>query len=525
MPHVRASLHLRRPLVVLLLVGTGLLAPLRAGAHTVETVDGTIYEGRIAVDNEEKVVIATTFDGRVTIPREQVKAIDNAVPPLRDQLKYRAELAKDDVGKLWDLHRWAKEKGFDKELVSVLRRILVLAPKNVRAHKLLGHEKVDGEWMTPREKEFYLAEKHADEMRAKGLVEHDGRWVTPEEKDALRKGLVKDGEEWVTEEEYHQRRGEQLVDGEWVRIGEKEAKAWLQELKAARLRVTYTWSANVDAYSDVKTGHTMRVIKGAEAAFKVFRSTLRPDAQEFPTGVRARVRLHLFNKLPAYARFAKFFDGKERCSELVKGWVNAVRRQHSFWWVDPVGVVGAYKFPNTPRTFVSNAVHSLGLILLTRYRFNYSFPRQWLLEGFAYYLELEALGYTDTFSLSRGGTGAAAAAGRPVWADSDEWKGALKTLVAEGRDPPMKRIVRMQAGQMHYLELVKSWSIVECLIRLDPEKFVAFIDADKDRDKTTEDALAEVYGWSWRELDRVWRAYVTAGFTHDPPQPEGEGAE
>jgi hypothetical protein len=509
--------------LLLLLVG----APL-AAAHTVETIDGTIHEGKIVVNTPEKIVIATTFGGPVTIPRDQVKAVDDRIPPLRDQLRYRADQAKDDVAKLWDLHRWAKRKGFDKELVFILERIITLEPRNVRARKALGHEKVDGEWMSPREKEFYLAEKHEAEMRAKGLVPYKDRWVTPEEKAALEQGLIKDGDGWITEEEYHRRRGEQLIDGEWVRVGEKEAKAWRDELTASRVRTEFEWTPNLDVYYDVKAEHAKRVIKGAEDAFGVFFKTMQPDADDFASGVKGRVRMHLFNKLPAYARFAAFFDKKEKCSDLIKGWLPAVRRQHSFWWVDPIGVVGVYKFPNTPRTFISNAVHNLGLILITRYGFNYRFPRQWLLEGFAYYLEMEALGYSDTFSLSRGGT-AASAAGRPAWADSDKWREALRALVAQGGDPPMKRLARMSSDQMHYIELVKSWSVVECLIRKDRKQFVQFVDADKDRANTMEDALRKVYGWGWRDLDRVWRRYVTNGFRHGPPPgeaaPEGEGKE
>ena len=507
---------MRTSLVVLLL----LLPTAHALAHTVETTDGTVHEGKIVIDTEEKVVIVTTFGDRVVIPRDQIKAVDDKTPPLRDQLAYRAELAKDDVKKLLELHKWAKQQGFKEELVLILDRIIELEPKNARARKLLGHEKVDGVWMTPEEKEKHLKDAHEAQMRAKGLVPYEDRWVTPEEKEAFEKGLVKDGANWVTEEEYHRRRGEQLEGGEWVRVGEKEGKDWHEALTTSRVRTTYLWGANVDAFYDVKPEHAQRVVEGAEAAFQVFFQTLEPTDETYPRGVPGRIRLHLFDKLPAYANFAKWFDAKEKCTELIKGWLPAVRRQHSFWWVDPIGVVGVYKFPNTPRTFISNAVHNMGLVLLTRYRFNYRFPAQWLLEGFAYHLEMEALGYSDTFSLSRGGTAAAADAGKPVWADSDKWREAVRSLVAGGQDPPMKRIAKMTSDQMHYIELVKSWSVVECLIRLDRKQFMRFIEADKDRANTTEDALRKVYGWGWRDLDRVWRKYVNAGFTHAAGEPE-----
>ncbi|MFV1958687.1 MAG: hypothetical protein ACC662_04670 [Planctomycetota bacterium] len=500
----------------ILFLGIFLLATLasarRARADVVVTIDGTTYEGKVLVEDDKEVVILTTFDGRKSIPRANVAKVDRSPPPLRDQLKFRAERAKDSVKALWDLHKWAKQKGFEKELALILERIIELDPKSARAHKLLGHEKVDGVWMTPEEREALERLKYEEAMRAKGLVPYQGRWVTPEEKHGLENGLLKDGDEWVTVAEYHARRGEKLVDGKWVRVGEDEGKAWQEALKKNRVKAAYLWGANFDLYSDVSKENAKKVLKGCEAVLAVMRRTLRPSPGEMPRGLDARIRLHAFKKLPAYARFAVFFDKQEKCSELVVGWVRSVQRQHAFWWVQPVGVVAAYKFPNTSRTLVSNLAHDVGMILLTQYRFNYRFPSQWLLDGFAYYLELEGMGYTETFSLSRGGSAAAGDGSKPVWLDSAKWSFALKGLVTEGRDPPIKRIAKMTQDQMGYHELAKSWSVVEYLIRKDQAAFKRFIDADKERDKTTEDALKEAYGLTWRKLDQAWRAYVAADF-------------
>ena len=156
-----------------LLLPLGLAGPLRA--HTVQTADGTVYEGKIHVNDEEKVVILTTFDGRKELPKADVTAVDEATPPLREQLQYRANHAKDSVRDLWKLHKWAKQRGFEKELTYVLQRIVELEPKNVKAHKMLGHEKVDGRWMSPGEKADYEREAHEAAMRAKGLVFHEGK--------------------------------------------------------------------------------------------------------------------------------------------------------------------------------------------------------------------------------------------------------------------------------------------------------------------------------------------------------------
>ncbi|MDJ0974905.1 MAG: hypothetical protein QNJ98_10635 [Planctomycetota bacterium] len=502
-------------------VPLGLLLALLLGvpsalAHEVHLHDGTVIEGKVLEDTKAEVVIETTFDGKKTISKTEVARVDTSVPPLREQLQYRGDLAKDDVKALWDLYKWAKKKGFKSELVIVLQRVIELQPKNKRARKLLGHEKVDGEWMSPEEKEAYLAKKHADEMRAKGLVEYKGEWVTPEERDAREKGLIKDGDDWVTKEEYHKRRGEQLIDGEWVRVGEDEGAAYAQKvITDTRLKVAYTWSPHFDIISEVKPKTTERVKEGAEKAFAEMRRVLKPTDDDYPENLDERIQLVLFKKAPQYVRFAKWFNEQEKCEELVPGWVRSVQRQHSFWWTHPRKLVAVYQFPNTDKTFVSNVIHNIGLVLITRYRINFLYPSVWLQEGFAYYLELTTQGYTQSFTLGKGGSGGGAKG--PVWLDSKKWKGELKKLVAEGRDPPMKRIARMTHDQFSYVELVKSWSVVDMLIQWDRGKFKAFIDATKERGSTgdpknEEEALREAYGLDYRKLDSRWREFVQNGF-------------
>ena len=88
--------HLRHLALALIACTLVLLGGLPALSHVVETVDGETYEGKIVIDDDERVVIATTFDGQVSVPRAKVKRVDKLTPPLRDQLKFRADLA--DIG-------------------------------------------------------------------------------------------------------------------------------------------------------------------------------------------------------------------------------------------------------------------------------------------------------------------------------------------------------------------------------------------------------------------------------------------
>ena len=500
-----------RPTLIFALV---LLLGAPALAHTVTTNDGTVYEGKIVSQSDTEVVIDTTFDGQKVIAKSDIKAINDSVPPLREQLAYRAKFAEDAKSR-WDLYKWAKKKGFTKELTFILEAIVDLKPNDKKARKLLGHKKVDDQWMSPAEEKTYLAKKFEAEQRAKGLVPYKGEWVTPEERDAREKGLKKDGDEWVTVEEWHKRRGERLVNGTWVKLGFDEGKALTEKIvREGRLKLAYHWGPHFDAHAEIKPQLAKRVLESCEKAFRVMRTTLRPTDEDYPETVDERIHLFLLKKMPGYVRLSTWFDKTYDVDSLTPGWKTAIQRQNTWWHVQDIRAAGVYQFPNTDKTFVSNAVHAAGLLMITRYKANYAFPSVWLREGFAYYLELEALGYTQTFSLGRGGGSGGAGAGMkgPVWTDSAKWREALKQVVVEGNDPPLRRLAKMTVDQTNYIQLVKSWSVIEFLIRWDAKKFKRFIDLSKDRSKTEEDALKEAYGANYRKVDAKWRAYVQAGY-------------
>ena len=490
-------------LLLILPVCSALIVP--AEAHEVVMNDGTRHEGEIVENDEATVVIETTFDGKKVLDRANVKSLDTSTPPLRHQFAFRASEAKGDGSKLWGLHKWARSKGFKDELTEILEAIVALNPKDARARKKLGHKKVDGRWMSSEEEQRYLVEKQTEEMKAKGFVLYEGKWVSKEEKEAREKGLIKDGDDWVTEAEWHKRRGEIFVDGKWIRLGEEAGKAYHKELVGAtRLKVSYTWGPHFDVYSESQRKTTKRVLDAAEKGYAEMRRVLQPAGEDYPEDERERIQIALFKKAPAYVRFSKWFNEREKCEELVPSWLRAVQRQHSFWWTHPAKMVAVYQFPNTDKTFASNVLHNLGLVMLTRYKINFLYPSVWLQEGFAYYVEMKTQGYTLSFTLGKGS--ASAGEKGPVWADSKKWKSGLKKLVADGRDPPLKRIARMTQDQFSYVELVKSWSLIDFLIQWDAGKFKQFIDLSKERGPTgepalEEDALKTAYGVGYRQLD------------------------
>jgi hypothetical protein len=510
-----------RPRGLPLLALTALAAALAGGrarslrADVVLLHDGARLEGKVVEESEEQVVIDTTFDGRKAVARALVKSVDTRIPPLRDQLTYRMGEASGDAARLWAVHDWAKQAGFKAELREILERIVQAAPQDARARKALGHVKVDGRWMTPDEQAAHEAAAHEAAMRAKGLVPYEGGWVTPEEKAAREKGLKRDGDEWITEEEWHRRRGETLVDGAWVRVGEAEGKAYADEAsKAARVTLAHLWTPHFDVCHELDAALGERIGQGLEKAYAEARRVLRPEGDDLPETLAERQRVVLFKKAPAYARFAEWLGQRLKIEAQQPGWARAIQRQPAFWWVQDEPTVSVYQFPNIDKTVVSNAVHNAALVLLTRYRMNFRFPSPWLREGFAYHLEMAALGYTLTFTLGRGGgTNQGGTDTAPPWADSEKWKQALAGAVAAGTDPPLKRLAAMQPEELGYAELVKSWSVVDYLVRLDAAKFKAFVDGAKAaRDEPEEEALTAAFGLGYRQLDEKWRAWVTGGF-------------
>ena len=494
-------------------VAAALLASaLVARGDVVVTKDGKTYEGKVVVDNEVRVVVETTFDGTKEVARADVKSIDVHVPPLRVQLTVRMEQSKGDAAALTELAAWAKGKGFKDEVADVWKKVLEADPQNVRAHKALGHLKVGAVWMTPEEKA--AADKAAFEaaQQAKGLVEYQGKWIPKEDKEALEKGLLKDGDVWVTEEEFHRRRGETKIDGKWVHEGEEKGKARATKLsKACEAEFVYGWGPHVDLFHELKPEDAQTLLTAADKAWDAFSSILKVGDGDGLAGLR--VEIVCAHKAPTLARYTQVFSDENGIAKMrgQEAWAQSTRGQRFAWWPDPPMVCG-YLFPNTAKALTSGIVHHLVITWLTRYRFNYRFSNKWLQEGLAYAIEMRALGETQTFTVDV--QGSLGGIDPPMFLDSSKWPTLLRTVVAAAQDTPAPRLT-VKGAQLSMPDLLKTWSLVECLLKIDPAKFKAFIDTTKSKafkDEPDEKSLHEAYGFDFRALETRWHAWVTGGF-------------
>jgi len=144
----------------------GDLVTLKSGRH---------WEGTITSDSGDKVVI-DTIGGPVTLSRSDISKIDRGPTRRQEYEQRRAALAQDDVSGHLALARWCRQQGLTREARYHFELVVALDPDNAEARRALGHEKVDGRWLT-----------HDQAMAAKGLVRYKGRWLEPAEAERLSK--------------------------------------------------------------------------------------------------------------------------------------------------------------------------------------------------------------------------------------------------------------------------------------------------------------------------------------------------
>ncbi|GEM_PF-1032535 len=152
------------PRVTLLLV---LLVVSAARADTVRLRTGGTIEG-IARDTGETIVVETQY-GTMEIGKELVTSVEWKRTPITEH-KERATLLPDTDWEGWlGLGRWADDQGLEALAKEDYEHVIEIDPENPSARAALGHEKVDGRWMT-----------HDEAMAAKGYVRFEGAWMTPE---------------------------------------------------------------------------------------------------------------------------------------------------------------------------------------------------------------------------------------------------------------------------------------------------------------------------------------------------------
>jgi hypothetical protein len=133
-------------------------------ADEVLTKEGKKLEGRITHESDQSITILTYKDGEVTLDADKVKSTKKK-PNLYDDFDKQREGVEDAEGH-FKLAEWCKSKGLLWRATMEYELTIGFDREHEKAHKALGHEKIDGEWKT-----------HDEVMAAKGFTLVNGKWV------------------------------------------------------------------------------------------------------------------------------------------------------------------------------------------------------------------------------------------------------------------------------------------------------------------------------------------------------------
>lgn len=127
---------------------------------------------------DQPVRVATLTGGIVTVNFTEVELVAKRSRQI-EEYEWKTRLAPDTVAAHWDLQEWCRQNGLKKEREIQLAAIIVLDQNHGDAHRLLGHVKEQGKWMTRDEA-----------MAAKGYVKYKGKYLFPQEVELLELSAV-----------------------------------------------------------------------------------------------------------------------------------------------------------------------------------------------------------------------------------------------------------------------------------------------------------------------------------------------
>ncbi len=198
------------------------LLPNAAPADTVRLKTGGTIDGIVSEDGND-YVIEVAF-GTMRVGKELVDSVEMKETPLAEHKRQAAALADDDADGWTKLGRWALRNDLPTLAEEDFVRAIEANPGHEAARKALGHEQIDGKWLTRDEA-----------MAARGMIQLDGKWVSKEAAD-LMKALAeaKALEAEAREADARAREEEARAEREAQRAEQEARLAALREQEAQR---------------------------------------------------------------------------------------------------------------------------------------------------------------------------------------------------------------------------------------------------------------------------------------------------
>lgn len=158
-----------------------------ASADVIEMKTGWRFEGqmvdakhRLKVPIPGKAATRTVVVYRWKLPNGELVNIDPAKVkrivrgpgPFAELRERKGKLAYTDIPAHYELATWALKQGMLEAGRELLTHVIEIEIDHAGARELLGHEKVDGKWLT-----------EIEAKKARGLKQKRGLWMTPEQMD------------------------------------------------------------------------------------------------------------------------------------------------------------------------------------------------------------------------------------------------------------------------------------------------------------------------------------------------------
>lgn len=148
-----------------------------AFADEVTLSNGNTLEGILVTDPAppQGRIVLEVGSGTIVLDEKNILSVSRSRSKLHDYRDRRASISDStDPEDYAQLASWARENKCFRYVRELCEKAIELDPNHEGAHRLLGHEKVGGAWLT-----------RGEAMQAKGFILHEGRWLTPAEKELL----------------------------------------------------------------------------------------------------------------------------------------------------------------------------------------------------------------------------------------------------------------------------------------------------------------------------------------------------
>ncbi|HEY1066583.1 MAG TPA: HEAT repeat domain-containing protein, partial [Pirellulales bacterium] len=143
--------------------------------------------GRVVGDLlNEKEVPRQTYEVKtplgivVSLDRAAVRKQEKQRPALEEYAEIKPTYPDTVAGQL-KLAEWCRSRHLYAQRTEHIKRVVELDPTHVEARRILGHVKIDGNWVSPDQA-----------MAARGYVEFKGRWRLPQEIEAMQLRVSRD---------------------------------------------------------------------------------------------------------------------------------------------------------------------------------------------------------------------------------------------------------------------------------------------------------------------------------------------